>query len=158
MKRFTMLFALVALCATFVTTAFAGPDEDAEARALVQSEAAAVSAAQWDLFSDNLVRALKSDYESIRLSAMQLVIRYGDQVDVDPAVFEVVRLYRDHKNTDVRRMAVVALGKMENRWAMDFLARSEGYEKNPEVRQTIQAVLADYTAKTPANFVAKVGA
>ena len=147
MTRFTTLLTVAVLFATFATSAFANNDDEAKARAaLEQAETAAVSAAQWEAFSDNLVKALKSEHEGLRLSAMQRVIRYGDQVNVDDAVFDVVRLYRDHDNDQVRRMAVVALGEMQNAWAMDLLTRSERYEKSPAVRHTIQSVLAEYGA------------
>jgi hypothetical protein len=74
---------------------------------------------------------------------MQLVIKYADRVDVHRARFDVMRLYRDHDDDRVRRMAVVTLGAMKNNWALGFLARSVAFEKDPAVRHTIQAVLVD---------------
>lgn len=146
-KRLTMLLAMGVLVATFAVGADAAPvgDEDkATVEALKKAEREAVEAARWDAFSTNLVHALKADHEGVKLAAMQLVIQYGDQIDVDQAVFDVMRLYRDHADDDVRRMAVVALGQMQSRWAINFLDRSEGFEKNETVRQTIQAVVTQY--------------
>ncbi|MFQ5569050.1 MAG: hypothetical protein ACE5G0_05210 [Rhodothermales bacterium] len=144
MKRITTLLALVALCATLATASYADPgDKDKKNNTKLEAPKTA-DAAQWEAFSGNLVHALQSDHEGLKLSALQLVIQYGEKVDVDGAVFDVVRLYRDHKNEGVRRMAVVAMGKMQNEWAMDFLKRSERFEKSAPVLQTIQAVLADY--------------
>ena len=146
-KRFTTLLAMVALIATFAIGADAAPtgedDEDTIA-ALKQAEVEAVQAARWDTFSTNLTSALKSENEGVKLAALQLVIQYGAQVDVDRAVFDVMRVYRDHNNDDIRRMAVVALGKMQHRWAINFLDRSEDFEKNDAVRRTIHDVVSQY--------------
>ena len=75
-----------------------------------------------------------------------MIIFYGDQLDVKASVFDVVRIYRNHEDDRMRRMAVVALGTMQSGWAIDFLTRSLGFEKTPAVRQTMQAVIAAYHA------------
>ncbi len=75
-----------------------------------------------------------------------MIIFYGDQLDVKASVFDVVRIYRNHEDDRMRRMAVVALGKMQSQWAIGFLTRSLGFEKTPAVRKTMQAVIAAYHA------------
>lgn len=149
MKRITTFVTVFALSLALATASFAGngTDKKSEAEALATlktAETNAITAAQWAAFNKNLVHALQSDIDGVQLAAVQLVIKYGDQVDVDDAVFDVVRLYRDNADDDVRRMAVVALGKMQHPWAMDLLKRSLRFEKTPTVRKTLHAVVAEY--------------
>ena len=103
-------------------------------------------AAHWTLFSGGLVDALASGHDGAQQGALRMIIFYGDQLDVKASVFDVVRIYRNHEDDRMRRMAVVALGKMQSRWAIDFLTRSLGFEKTPAVRKTMQAVIAAYHA------------
>lgn len=107
---------------------------------------ATASTADWNAFSKNLLIAFKSDNDGLQQGALRMVIRYGKQVRVNRAVYDIMHIYREHEDDNVRRMAVVALGKMEHRWAMGFLRLAEEYEKTPEVQRTIRAVLAEYEA------------
>ena len=104
------------------------------------------SAAHWTLFSEGLVEALASGHDGVQQGALRMIIFYGDQLDVKASVFDVVRIYRNHEDDRMRRMAVVALGTMQSGWAIDFLTRSLDFEKTPAVRQTMQAVIAAYHA------------
>ena len=153
-KRFTTGAALFALCFMLVAGATAAPHADKDQKqiekkaiaALTAAEASAHEAARWETFSNNLVDALQSDMDGLKVAAMQMVIRYGDQVNVDKAVFDVVRVYRNHENDNMRRLAVVALGAMQHPWGMDFLERSVRFEKSPAVQHTLQAVVAEHRA------------
>lgn len=156
-RHLTALTVLGALCLTLVAgTAYASPDDkDREKEAVAALRAAETEiahmpvrdAATWKLFSKNLVKAIQSDTEGLKLAALQMVIRYGEQVDVDAAVFDVVRLYRNHSDTHVRQLAIVTLGAMKHGWAMDFLTRSARFEKDPVLQKTIRAVVASYQAE-----------
>ncbi|HMB89600.1 MAG TPA: hypothetical protein VKP65_02055 [Rhodothermales bacterium] len=152
LKRITTGAALFALCFMLVAGANAAPSIDKdktqlEKKALAEltaAEAEARTAARWEAFNTNLVAALQSDMDGVKSAAMQMVIRYGDQVNVDKALFDVVRIYRDHDNDNMRRMAVVALGAMNHPWGLDFLERSQRFEKSPKVQQTLYAVVAQH--------------
>ena len=127
MKRYTTFIALFALVATLATSAYAGPDgstvKKAEAEALstlAASETLAVDAATWKTFSKNLVHALEMDHDGVKMAAMQYVIRYSDKLDVDEAAIDVARIYRNHDDDNVRRMAVVALSHMQSDWAIGY--------------------------------------
>lgn len=156
-RHLTVLTVLGALCLTLVAGAYAAPDDDRdrEKDAIAALRAAETEiahmpvrdAATWKLFSKNLVQAIQSDTEGLKLAALQMVIRYGELVDVDAAVFDVVRLYRNHDDLHVRQMAVVTLGAMKHGWAMDFLTRSARFEQDPVLQKTIRAVLASYQAE-----------
>ena len=84
----------------------------------------------WEAFSANLVKGVKQ-------AAMQHIITYGDRLDVNEAVFDIVRIYRFHKNERFRQMAVVALSKINSDYAAYFLKRSLKFEKNPTIYRQI---------------------
>lgn len=146
MKRITPLLLILAVALTAASPLYASPDPDPPVLVDPAVTTTDLSTVDWEAFSTNLVHALASDNDGLHVSAMQLIIKYGDRLDVNRARFDVMRLYRDHEDDRVRRMAVVTLGTMQNGWALGFLTRSIDFEKNPAVRHTMQAVLADYHA------------
>ena len=164
MKKIAMVFALLALVGTFSINAFAHPDDIKNAKTqaevlsvLTASEASAIDAATWKVFSKNLVHALRMDKDGVKTAAMQYIIRYNTLLDVNEAALDVARLYRNHEDDNVRRMAVVALGKMQSGWAIGYLRLSMQYEKSETVRQTMQAVIVAHGA-AQAGPTAKIGA
>ena len=95
----------------------------------------------WDVFGDALVTAASHENYGVKLGAIQQIAIYGSLLDVDGAVFDVVSVYRNSKNENERILALSALAKMKNEWAMDFLSRSVRFEKNARVRSvTIDVV------------------
>ena len=98
----------------------------------------------WEVFSTNLVVALQSDNAGLRQSAMQLVIRYGDRLDVKDALFDVVGVFRNHKTRNVRLLALSALGHMNSNWAFDFLKRSIKFEDDPVIKRQVIATVNNF--------------
>ncbi len=155
--RYTLsaLALLLALACGAITPATAQPsvsDEDLGqiieemGQRLNQPEVRAhVTRAQWTTFSDNLEQALACGHEGVQQGALRMIIFYGDNLAISrTGVHNAVRIYRDHKDDRLRRMAVVALGKIQDSWGLDMLKRSARFEKSPSVRQTILAVLAGF--------------
>ena len=105
--------------------------------------AGATAQTDWNAFSKNLVKGLKSDNEGVRLSAMQQVITYSDKVHVDDAVFDIVEVYRSHDDIKVRQLALTTLHKTNNAWAMNFLKRNLEFEKSPVLKAQIYHILND---------------
>jgi hypothetical protein len=101
-----------------------------------------MSVEQWDSFSHSLVDGIASDNEGIRTSAMRLSVQYAGRVDVTDALIDVMSIYRNHADDNVRRMAVVTLGSMNSSLAKGYLELSQQFEKSPTVKRTIRAVLA----------------
>lgn len=101
----------------------------------------------WEAFSDNLVRALRSSNEGLQQSAMQMVILYGDKVDVDRAVIDVVRIFNRHENPQVRKLAMVALAKIQDSWAMYVLKRNLKFEENETVLNLNRHIVYQYYAQ-----------
>jgi hypothetical protein len=97
----------------------------------------------WEMFSKNIVRALQSDNEGLQQSAMQLVVKYGPKLDTKDAVFDVMRIYRNNKNQQVRRLALITLTKMQSKWAMDFLKGEIKYETDPVISKQLIALTSE---------------
>lgn len=117
------------------------------ARATLSGSIGALDASQIEALTNTLTDALESTHYGFQTSALRLLIAYGQDVNFDRrTVFDVVRLYRDHEDAQVRRMAVVALGQMDDDWAIDFLQRSLRYEQASPVKHTMAAVVAAHRA------------
>ncbi len=136
MKRVSLFTTLFALMVTLNVAAnpLAGGDPAGSATAMTD--------AKWESFSKSLVRGLASEHKGLQQSAMRLAIQYAENTDISAAVFDLVKIYRNSDDENMRRMAVVTIGKMQHPWAMDFLARSERFEKSPCVRKQIRLALA----------------
>lgn len=101
-----------------------------------------LTAAGWAEFSANLKQAIHSDNEGANTGALSQIIRYGQYLHFDElTVFDVMRMYRDSSEPKVRRMAVVALGNMHNRWAIEFLDMLSKYEQDPTIKKTMEEVV-----------------
>lgn len=142
MRHLSTLFTALVLAGLLAGPALAEPPTKEEARA--RAEKAGLTLDQWSRFSENVVVALQSGHDGLRASGLRLIIQYDGALYTDQAVFDIMRLYRDHDDDSMRRMAVVALGKMQHRWAMGALRRDVDFEQTPSVRHTIQHVLATY--------------
>lgn len=91
----------------------------------------------WAAFSKNLVNGLTFENDGVRQAVLQHIITYADYLDVDDGVLDMMRIYRHHRNEKFRQLAVVALTKTHNNWAMGFLKRNIKFEKNPTIRRQI---------------------
>ena len=107
-------------------------------------EKAETNQVDWNSFSKNLVKAIASDNEGLQRSAMRLIIHHADKVDVNQAVFDLVRIYRYHKDTKVRQLAIVALDKIHNKWAMGFLKRDLKFQESPVLQKQILACMDEF--------------
>jgi hypothetical protein len=95
----------------------------------------------WDRFSKGLKMALKSDNLGVKLSAMQLVIKYGNKVDVKDARYDVMDTFLYSKDRRVRQLALVTLSKINNTFDMGLLERQIKFEDDPVIKNQIAAVL-----------------
>ncbi len=154
MKRLLSFLTLMVLCAATVTVGATVPDDpkaDEPEKIEAPSNPATMTAADWEAYCDKLEAALASKNDGLRQGALRMVIQYGHNMKFHRlAVFDAVRLYRDHENVRLRRMAAVALLQMNDSWAFDFLERSVAYEKDSAVKRTILAVLAARPSEAPA--------
>ncbi|MCK4894772.1 MAG: hypothetical protein GQ561_02815 [Calditrichae bacterium] len=98
---------------------------------------------KWDMASRNMVDGLKYGNDGLKQSILQNIIRFGDSLDVNEAIFEIMRIYRNHENEGMRQLALIALHKINDDWAMTFLQRAVRFEKSPKLRKSICAILQD---------------
>jgi len=104
-----------------------------------------LSSEQWTTYGKSVSQALASGHDGLTEAALRITIQYGNQLELKkPAAMDLVKVYRNHPNDRVRRMAVAALGRVQDPWSMDFLRRSLEFEKSDEVRHTMNAVVAEY--------------
>lgn len=130
-KFFILVFVLVSML--FSTQIFAEQETES---------------VDWEAFSANLSKAIKSDNAGLQQSAMCMVIRYAENLAIPrDAVFEIVRVFRGDKNENVRLLALVTLHKVEDPWAMDFLRRHRRFEKEARVRKLCNCAVRVYYAK-----------
>jgi len=106
-----------------------------------------LSATDWRAYGDALHSGLLESNDGLQSSALQHIIAYGDRLQLgNSTVVEVMKLYRDAENDQIRRMAVVALGELDSELAVDYLERSWNFEKNDSVKRTIAAVVNAHQA------------
>jgi hypothetical protein len=98
---------------------------------------------KWNKASKNMVTGLKDGNDGLKQSIMQNIIRFSDSLDVDEAVFDIMSIYRDHEDEGMRQLALIALYKMKNSWALSFLERAIKFEKSDRLRKSICAILYD---------------
>jgi hypothetical protein len=153
MKALLFTIALFVLCASSVATGTPGLTDlpgDEPDKVEAPANPATMTAADWEVYCDRLEDALASENDGLRQGALRMVIQYGHYMDFGRmAVFDAVRLYRDHPDVRIRRMATVALLQMNDSWAFDFLERSVAFEKDLTVKRTLLAVLAARPSEAP---------
>lgn len=91
----------------------------------------------WKAFSENLINAVSSDNQGLKVSAMQHMITYQKYLDVRDATFDLIRIYRLHPDERMRQLAAVTLESVGSSWGKDFLKRNVRFEKNEVIKRQI---------------------
>lgn len=128
------------LATTLSTSARA---DDTEKLLRMPAPAASMTIEQWDFFSNNLVEALASHHDGLQNGAMRLALQYPDQVDIRPGLLDLMRIYRNHPDDNVRRLAAVTLGSTGSRLAINYLRLHVEFESSEVVKRTMLAVLSE---------------
>jgi hypothetical protein len=105
----------------------------------------------WQQVSKNLVRSLASDNEGLRQSAMAFFVEHADKLDIHEAVYDVMRIYRNHPDLRVRKLALVTLYKMQNKWALEFLKVDLRFQDQQELKNMVAAIVQEYQARKKAS-------
>lgn len=106
---------------------------------------------KWEAFSKNLIKAVESTNEGLQISAMRMIILYNDNLDVKDAAFDLVRIFRNHPDQRVRRLAMVTLYYIQNDWAMYFLKRNRQFEKDKAILRQSCCIVNEYYRKYKSN-------
>ena len=112
-----------------------------------RAQAPAMSRLDWQNYGQRLTDALSGEHAGLRHSALRLIIAYSDQLDLgNEAVVDLMKIYRDDDSEHARRMAVVAMAELDSELAVDYLERSQAFEKSETVKRTIAAVVSAHRA------------
>jgi hypothetical protein len=120
---------------------------------------AAFSAEQvdWQAFSENLAVAVCSDNPGLRNSALCMVVQYAENLKIERGtIFDIVRIFRGDDDVNVRLLAMVALYKSGDSWAMDYLKRHSAFETNPRIQKLCCCAVKRYYAKIDSVREAKI--
>ncbi|MDX1740054.1 MAG: hypothetical protein R3178_02125 [Rhodothermales bacterium] len=128
------------LATSFSTSARA---DDTEKLLKMPAPAASMTVEQRDLFSQTLVTALASHHDGLQNGAMRLALQYPDQIDITAGLLDLMRIYRNHPEDGVRRLAAVTLGSTGSRLAINYLRLHVEFEKSECVKRTMLAVLSE---------------
>ncbi|NUO83629.1 hypothetical protein HUU05_26440 [candidate division KSB1 bacterium] len=108
-------------------------------------------AINWKLVSKNLVRSLASENDGLRQSAMDFFVKHSDKLDINDAVYSVMNVYRNHDDLRMRKLALVTLYKMQNKWAMEFLKVDLRFQDSQELKRMVAAILQEHEGKKKAS-------
>ncbi len=101
-----------------------------------------LTGSQWEAFNKSLIESVHSDNAGVREGALVQIAHYGDFLEFpELTVFEVMRIYRDNDDTQIKRLAIVALGNMGSKWAIEFLDMLAPYEENETLKKTMESVV-----------------
>lgn len=107
----------------------------------------------WENFSKNLVKAFQIPNDGLHVSAMQNIRIYSElypgKLDVGDATFDIMRIFRNHKNPRMRRLALVTLVTIGNDKIIAFLKRNGELELDKEecINKQCCCAAAEYYAK-----------
>lgn len=134
MKYKTIFFAILITCFLFFTENLFAQESEPDWKTLVEKT-------NWKSFSKNLVTAIKSGNTGLQVSAMQLVIKWGDRINVSGAALDLVKLYRKHENEKVRQIALVTINAMNNDWAAGIAIRDLAFEDSERMKRMMVAII-----------------
>lgn len=150
-SRPTLYILLVVVCLPYGATTLAQEMATIEPiRSALEDERArrTLTPEQWKDFGMRLTEALESDNRGVQKSALRLVAYHGDKLEMGRrATISAVRFYRDDPDPYVRRLAVVAIARINHPWGIDFLTRSLDYESEEGVEATMQNALNERASK-----------
>ena len=101
--RFSIFFALLLV----VTTGISSSQQ-------IQNE-------NWKLFSAGIKMALKGANPGVQQSAILLVIKHGDKLDIEDAVPDLIRCYRTAGDELSKKLALLAIFQVDKDTAFELL-------------------------------------
>lgn len=112
-----------------------------------ESERSTLTPEEWKSFGKRLTEALASENRGVQVSALRLAAYYGDRLQMGrQAAVSAVRFYRDDPDPHVRKLAVVAIARINHPWGIDFLTRSLEYEDSVGVEKVMRNALQERTS------------
>jgi hypothetical protein len=101
----------------------------------------------WERFSSNIEIALSSGNAGLKQSAMQMIVRYNDHLNVDKAAEKVVKEFTGNRSQEMRKLALITLYKIRDDWAVEILKKHRAHERNTQIKETIESIVSAYENK-----------
>ncbi len=102
----------------------------------------------WINLSKSIIEKMAAeDFETQRLAMRKIILYnhlYGDHLEVDETVFDLLNIYNTNDNPKVRQLAVVTLHSIGNEWAMKNLCESLQYEQDKNLKRFMAYCVYDY--------------
>jgi len=95
----------------------------------------------WDKFSASIEVALKSENTGLKQSAIHMLYKYTEYLNVENAVNEVMEEYVYSKDPQTRKLAVVTLYKMQDDWALALLKSNNRFEKDASIKESVDSIV-----------------
>ncbi|MFQ5628724.1 MAG: hypothetical protein ACE5I1_08185 [bacterium] len=102
----------------------------------------------WKSYGKNLAWALQSDNLGLQRSALLTIIHKGDRIQLGKGIHNLMNIYLAHEDERFRQLALVALHKTRDDWAMYYLRGQYRDEKSPKLKRLMALILNDYFENT----------
>lgn len=106
-----------------------------------------VKAVDWNAFSKNIQKALSSENEGLKESALRHIAHYGENVKLGKGIIEIMSIVRNHENQNMRQLALTALSKTGSKMAIAYIGRAVRFEKSPVVKRQMMNILKEAAKK-----------
>lgn len=123
MKFFTSMLALLL---TLMSFSFGGTKYDG---------------VEWGKFSSNIEVALNSENTGLKQSAIHMLYKYTEYLNVKNAVNEVMEEYVYSNDQQTRKLALVTLYKMQDEWALALLKSNNRFEKDESIKKCVDSIV-----------------
>lgn len=98
----------------------------------------------WDAFSVNLTKAIKSGHPGLQQSAMQRIVQHANKLDTDECVYTIGRIFCYGTDPAERRLALVVLGKINSLKSMAYIYNGMIFENDASIKKQGCCILNEY--------------
>ena len=78
--------------------------------------------ADWKKFSAGIRMAINSPNFGVQQAALRMIVKYGNNLDVNASLPDMVRFYRDQDDEQIRRLALLAIYRIDKEHAFKLVA------------------------------------
>jgi hypothetical protein len=75
----------------------------------------------WEAFSINIEHSIKNGNLGVQQSALLHIIKYGDKLNVQGALDDVIELYKNGQDETTRELALLAVFRLDDKTALELL-------------------------------------
>jgi hypothetical protein len=95
----------------------------------------------WKLFSAGIKMALHSSNPGVTESAVRFIVKYGNKLDVEDSLDDLVKFYRSQQAEQTRKLALLAIYRLDQKKAFELLGEQLESE-HKEILQRISILYA----------------